>query len=64
MEGPEQTKDLRTGRHKTRDIYCNVCNNGVAIGWKYIMAEMDSQKYKEGKFILERAYLQKQAWID
>lgn len=35
------------------DIFCNCC--GQIVGWKYEAAHENSQKYKEGKFILERA---------
>lgn len=33
------------------DISCRSC--GSVLGWKYVEAEEDSQKYKVGKFILE-----------
>lgn len=33
------------------DISCVVC--GAILGWKYVDAEEESQKYKVGKFILE-----------
>lgn len=33
------------------DISCVVC--GAILGWKYVDAEEETQKYKVGKFILE-----------
>jgi hypothetical protein len=62
-EGKSETKRLRTGVHKTADLYCNICGNNKPIGWKYLMAEEEFQKYKEGKFIIEKAYIQKLSWI-
>ena len=40
------------------DIYCNACE--TRLGWKYVEAFEDSQKYKEGKFILEKAMIAKE----
>ncbi|RHZ49893.1 uncharacterized protein CDV56_103800 [Aspergillus thermomutatus] len=40
-----------TGLHTVRDISCAFCGN--VLGWKYISAEEESQRYKVGKFILE-----------
>lgn len=33
------------------DVSCAFC--GVVLGWKYVEAEEESQRYKVGKFILE-----------
>ena len=33
------------------DISCALCGN--VLGWKYVAAEEESQKYKVGKYILE-----------
>ena len=40
------------GKHTIVDIYCNDC--GTNLGWRYQFAVQESQKYKEGKYILER----------
>jgi hypothetical protein len=40
-----------TGAHTVGDISCAHC--GSVLGWKYIAAENEEQKYKVGKFILE-----------
>ncbi|ORZ36250.1 hypothetical protein BCR44DRAFT_1433083 [Catenaria anguillulae PL171] len=42
-----------TGRHLVSDCQCVVC--GETLGWKYIEAQEQSQKYKENKFIVERS---------
>jgi len=44
---------MTTGKHTVCDIYCNSCQR--IVGWKYELAFEKNQKYKEGKFILERA---------
>ena len=40
-----------TGQHIVSDISCAVC--GSVLGWKYVEASEEPQKYKVGKFILE-----------
>ncbi|OTB09191.1 hypothetical protein M426DRAFT_316482 [Hypoxylon sp. CI-4A] len=49
--GKSETRVLVTGSHVVADIHCTVCN--TKVGWKYIDAKEESQKYKVGKFILE-----------
>lgn len=49
---------LMTGLHTVADIFCNVC--GAGLGWQYLEAFEESQKYKEGKVILEKAKMAKQ----
>ena len=46
---------MTTGRHLVRDISCRQC--GETVGWKYDKAFENSEKYKEGKFILEEELL-------
>ncbi|KAE8662341.1 Protein yippee-like [Hibiscus syriacus] len=43
---------MMTGMHTVVDIFCVGC--GSIVGWKYESAHEKTQKYKEGKFILER----------
>lgn len=43
---------MLSGMHTVADIYC--CSCGQIVGWKYESAHEKSQKYKEGKFVLER----------
>lgn len=40
-----------TGAHTVSDISCRSC--GSVLGWKYVKAEEEAQKYKVGKYILE-----------
>ena len=44
-------RQLVTGAHTVGDISCAQC--GSVLGWKYIHAEQEGQRYKVGKFILE-----------
>ncbi|EXJ90813.1 hypothetical protein A1O1_03918 [Capronia coronata CBS 617.96] len=44
-------RNLVTGQHIVSDISCAIC--GSNLGWKYVQASEESQKYKVGKFILE-----------
>ncbi|KAF2878043.1 yippee zinc-binding/DNA-binding /Mis18, centromere assembly-domain-containing protein [Massariosphaeria phaeospora] len=44
-------RQLVTGAHTVSDISCRNC--GSVLGWKYVGAEEESQRYKVGKFILE-----------
>ena len=44
-------RNLVTGQHTVSDISCAIC--GSVLGWKYVEASEESQKYKVGKFILE-----------
>ncbi|TQD75977.1 hypothetical protein C1H46_038464 [Malus baccata] len=42
-----------TGLHTVADIFCVGC--GSIVGWKYETAHEETQKYKEGKSVLERS---------
>ena len=53
MLGPTEERELMTGLHSVADIFCSHCNS--RLGWKYLEAFEHSQKYKEGKFIVEKA---------
>jgi hypothetical protein len=44
-------RQLVTGAHTVSDISCRCC--GSVLGWKYVYAEEEGQRYKIGKFILE-----------
>jgi len=44
---------MTTGWHTVADIECSSCQQ--IVGWKYELAYEKSQKYKEGKSILERS---------
>jgi hypothetical protein len=51
--GPIEVRRLLTGRHEVADIFCVECHS--LVGWKYISAAEESQKYKEKHFILEKS---------
>ncbi|KAL5984430.1 hypothetical protein ACLOJK_018535 [Asimina triloba] len=50
--GVKEERLMMTGMHTVADIFCVGC--GAIVGWKYEVAHEKAQKYKEGKFILER----------
>ncbi|KAF2911269.1 hypothetical protein DAI22_11g164200 [Oryza sativa Japonica Group] len=56
--GPKEDRQLMTGLHTVADIYCRDCRE--VLGWKYERAFEESQKYKEGKFIFEKAKIVKE----
>ena len=58
--GPIERRVLITGLHSVADIFCIGCD--TCCGWTYKEAHEESQKYKEGKFILEKVRLQKEEW--
>ena len=53
--GPAEDRLLITGLHSVSDIFCQRCN--TLVGWTYKRAYEASQKYKEGKFIIEKINL-------
>jgi hypothetical protein len=57
--GPSERRILMTGLHIVADLYCSSCHS--LIGWKYEEAYEQSEKYKEGKFILEKSKITKPA---
>ena len=58
--GPAERRVLITGLHSVCDLYCVGC--GALVGWKYERAFEESQKYKEGKYILEKTKMAKADW--
>jgi hypothetical protein len=51
--GSKDDRMMTTGLHTVCDIFCVAC--GAILGWKYLVAFEKSQRYKEGKFILDRS---------
>ncbi|KAH9702455.1 protein yippee-like [Citrus sinensis] len=51
--GEKEERLMMTGMHTVADIFCVGC--GSIVGWKYETAHEKSQKYKEGKSVLERS---------
>lgn len=52
---PIQERLMMTGKHYVRDTFCKGCN--VKLGWMYEFAVPEPQRHKEGKFILEKAFI-------
>lgn len=46
---------MLTGRHMVRDVMCKNCKQ--KLGWSYEFAVEESQRYKEGRVILEHALI-------
>ncbi|GLU18131.1 hypothetical protein SLE2022_344480 [Rubroshorea leprosula] len=51
--GALEERLMLSGMHTVADVFC--CRCGQIVGWKYEAAHEKTQKYKEGKFVLERA---------
>jgi len=59
--GSKEERPLLTGVHTVADVFCVGCDE--RLGWYYHKASDQSQKYKEGKYLLERERLVKDnAW--
>ncbi|PPD83585.1 hypothetical protein GOBAR_DD19482 [Gossypium barbadense] len=54
----QEDRHLMTGLHTVADVYC--CDCREVLGWKYERAYEETQKYKEGKFILEKSKIVKE----
>eukprot|EP00689_Sawyeria_marylandensis_P001464 EC821717.1.p1 GENE.EC821717.1~~EC821717.1.p1 ORF type:complete len:143 (+),score=44.81 EC821717.1:142-570(+) len=52
VSGKPVKRTLMTGVHIVADIFCLKCN--TTIGWRYYEAYNESEKYKVGKFVLEK----------
>lgn len=50
-----QERTMLTGKHFVRDVYCKTCD--VKMGWTYEFAVEEGQRHKEGKVILEKAFI-------
>ncbi|KAG0371390.1 yippee zinc-binding/DNA-binding /Mis18, centromere assembly-domain-containing protein [Gamsiella multidivaricata] len=60
--GPKEDRTLMTGLHSVADVSCTICQS--VVGWIYIYAFEESQKYKEGKYIVEKAKISKEnLWL-
>ena len=56
-QGPLEDRSMRTGLNTVCNIYYMYCQ--ALVGWKYERAYEPREKYKEGKYILERACVKK-----
>ncbi|CAB4255621.1 similar to Saccharomyces cerevisiae YBL049W MOH1 Protein of unknown function, has homology to kinase Snf7p [Maudiozyma barnettii] len=50
-EGNQETRVMMTGEYVVCDINCQWCHQ--LIGWKYLKSDSASQRYKEGRYIME-----------
>ncbi|GAA5899703.1 hypothetical protein JCM6882_005416 [Rhodosporidiobolus microsporus] len=55
--GNRASKQLISGKHEIAPIHCGGCS--TELGWKYYVSPDSSQKYKEGKVILEKSKIYK-----
>ncbi|CAO3699659.1 unnamed protein product [Rhizopus stolonifer] len=53
--GKIEDRQMSTGLHRVKDVFCGHCS--VLLGWAYIEAFNVVNKYKEGKFVLEKNLL-------
>lgn len=60
FSGRKEDRQMMTGLHMVADVHCGDCRE--VLGWKYEKAYEDSQKYKEGKFVLEKFKIVKENW--
>lgn len=56
--GAKEVRQLITGDYTIANIFCRTCGN--EMGWTYLTAFDVRQKYKEGKYILEKAKILKE----
>lgn len=53
---PTHQQTLSTGTYTLEDVRCRACR--APLGWRYLTAAADDQKYKEGACLLQQAALQ------
>lgn len=49
---------MTTGRHIVRDVSCRICKQ--VVGWSFVKAYESSEKYKEGKTVIEAELIESQ----
>ncbi|KAI8991631.1 yippee zinc-binding/DNA-binding /Mis18, centromere assembly-domain-containing protein [Mycotypha africana] len=50
--GHLEQRMLMTGIHTVADLFCSICQ--MRIGWRYIKSPTLQQKYKEGRYLIEK----------
>jgi hypothetical protein len=64
--GPVHECVFKTGKHVIADLLCANCEASMGqrtvVGWKYLKTGVRSQKYKEGKYVVEEAMLVRLGW--
>ncbi|GFP93675.1 protein yippee-like at4g27745 [Phtheirospermum japonicum] len=56
--GPKEDKQLMTGYFTIANIFCSKCGEG--LGWTYVRAFEAREKFKEGRYIVEKAKIVKE----
>ncbi|ODV80648.1 yippee-domain-containing protein, partial [Suhomyces tanzawaensis NRRL Y-17324] len=54
-DSPLQRTSMKTGHYQIYKVRCHQCK--APLGWYYKKAYSSSQSYKEGKFVVEEAYV-------
>lgn len=57
-QGRIERRELLSGVHKVADVRCSICDN--LLGWRFVEAKDEAQKYKEGRFLFEKIRLSQQ----
>jgi hypothetical protein len=61
--GRPVNRELLTGAHVVADVSCIICSS--VLGWRYLDAKEQTQKYKIGKYILEsKRVVEAVSWED
>jgi Yippee zinc-binding/DNA-binding /Mis18, centromere assembly len=55
--GPQREESLSTGKYILQDVACRACS--TQLGWQYVAAEAQEQKYKEKCMLLRLEELQR-----
>ncbi|EFA80131.1 hypothetical protein PPL_06953 [Heterostelium album PN500] len=55
--GDPEDRIFNSGEYNVRDVICLSCLS--VIGWRYEKSYEDTQTYKEGKYIVEKARINK-----
>ncbi|KAJ9563466.1 hypothetical protein OSB04_008626 [Centaurea solstitialis] len=60
VAGPKEVRQMITSWYTASDVACSDC--GKVLGWQYVKAHNESQKFKESKFMLEKSKIVKNNW--
>ncbi|RKP25898.1 Yippee/Mis18 [Syncephalis pseudoplumigaleata] len=55
--GEKEDRMLITGEHTVADVHCNTCQ--TLLGWYYYYAAVGEERYKEGKYAIEKKLISK-----
>eukprot|EP01112_Ceratiomyxa_fruticulosa_P012579 TRINITY_DN348_c0_g1_i1.p1 TRINITY_DN348_c0_g1~~TRINITY_DN348_c0_g1_i1.p1 ORF type:complete len:112 (-),score=2.38 TRINITY_DN348_c0_g1_i1:226-561(-) len=57
LVGEPEDRLFNSGEYTVRDLHCISCMS--VIGWRYDISKREDQKYKEGKYIIEKSMMVK-----